>query len=472
MPAPVTELAPEILSYPGPVPRAVLSGAPPLPPMPSYRGDFSDPVQWLYDEIKRALTADGVESPRLREALDRIGKNKAVFAAGLLDGLSDGLVHTINMRLDLLRQIFVGLFEFYSLVYDPVLYLEMIRIWTQEPNAGVKEFGITLQKRHPNAYKAGRAYAAVTAKLEEATRRLRQDKGTYVVARDFFLDVAEALHQLVSEERAKFVRLTDVHEQGRLLGNLVGRAIAEAVLLLLDLKMFIRDALKLGERARSWANTQAKITQRWAATQKAAAGLKHLGDELADAYKAATARIEPYTPLRNKTGTFNRSLADFLTQHAEAKTAMGGLDLPSRAWRLDAHHIAEGRGYEAFKAEFKSVFQWNKAEDMHAVPIEYELHGRSGEGLAKQFHMDNEFFVNRKSLTDQLEDYIGPINRTRYKNVQALFEKYRSFYRDKYPRLYRTTFDIPKPDGTWTTGSLEKWFEDRIAELKAAGLWD
>jgi hypothetical protein len=188
-------------------------------------------------------------------------------------------------------------------------------------------------------------------------------------------------------------------------------------------------------------------------------GAIEAGNEAAQGVKAAVRiyenvsyKIAAYKDLLKDTGAFNKTVRDV--------AGYAVYDLQYQFMRLDAHHLVESNwyNYRNFGAELKDVFGWKSADEMDAIALHAEWHGRSGEKLGKLGYLGAE---NETSLTEALRKYlreaqVGPDGKPKpFTKLSELFQAHANFYKTYSPQLWQ---------------KVEAWFNQKIQELIAAGL--
>lgn len=437
-------------------------------PMPFEPGER---ILWgLEQGFKVAMGPEGWSRIAVALPSAKSPEEVTAFAEGVAGGVGIAIVDIATEHIKLVKDGVTAVLDFYSVVFDVDIWIEMMKVWVAPEGTGVAEFAKFMEAEHPDLHAAVTSYFNLTSKLDQFIERLSSeetDSGmdwpeAWRTISDWIADFSQVMGgRLRQHVDALVASKGNAGAQGEIIGRVVARIVIESVLLAMDLYALVQGAAGLARGVFAGIRelrTPAQLTKAVAQAEKSTPGIIAAGknvakgsDEAMKIYEALATEIGAYKNLRRRTGEFNRRVRDIC-----------GLKLADTdyiAIRLDAQHIVENTWYNKFADDFKKAFGWQSGNDMDAIALHTEWHIRSGANLSTDIGLVGA--EKEVSLTKALQDHllkaqVAPDGTPKpFTNLRGLFEAHADFYQTYSPRLW------PR---------LEEWFKARIAQLSTSTL--
>ena len=395
---------------------------------------------------------------------DYNSKDISEFSIGLINGVRIAIDDFITDHVNIIRNSLYAIIKFYSFIGDIDIWIEISKIWIA--NGDIRNLIVYIKDAYPDLYLALLTFPKLLNKLETFIKYLldiTQKKRTiWSIALDqisewvfdLFITIGHMLKPSIDDI---ITNRGNPKIQGEIIGKKVGRAIIEAIFIVLDLYAFFKGAIAFSKgivfEAKSII-TNTELSKASYKIEKISTGITTMGKEVAGAtketikiYEDLATDIRSYKKLKRKTGSFNQNIREIFSIK-ETNTEFVEI-------QLDAHHIVENTWYSKFSKDFEKIFNWKSADEMDAISIHSSWHRRSGDGLATNLKLlgaEKEPSLSVKLQKFLAEKQIGPNKESiPFKDLNELFQAHELFYKEYCPRY---------------SNRLDDWFKTAFQKIK------
>jgi hypothetical protein len=441
---------------------------------------------WAFEQ---ALRTCGV-SDAVDVILKKAQEDPLSFAAGTLGGAGATINNLVASQITGIGNAIAHVIDFYSLVYDPGIWIVLLQTWTAAPGSGVGDVEQYLSARYPNLLAALKHYSELANAIQKVGAPLLDQtaadpnpwtKGTYALS-TWAVRLAPGLGAAL-QPKLSVLASASAHDLGTVLGNALATLIILGIMIALGLFALIRSTAAatgaiIDETASILQDAQLlSQVPKWAeevspGVGQAAAQVSQLEISARDIYQNELAyRLGRHGDNIKVTYAWGKDIRDLY--------GYSDKDEAYYAIRLDSHHLLKQDDFDTFKSPLHDIFDWNSRNDMDAIVVHAEWHMMPGLRKAGTALTGVE---NEVSLTTSLERFLtqwakdkGPIN-----TFKSYFEAHEAFYSmgglrggPYSARLWSGNVNLKPPNNWWGANqqidSVQSWFAAARALAKSKG---